>query len=181
MMVWTSSAPCKWQFGHQAEGSSLCPIRVLAEAERSAARTCLVADSRSIRGRAPLISSSHASGRLVPVTDSCDNEVIVRRQSVHRNVFMSCGLGSLCPEWGSGSSWLSPSKGQSTESLDKDNLGCFLVSVLDGLFPTALVEQLDVVFGLSFMSVLMYYLCCRNTRGASPTNPIHLGNTFRRV
>lgn len=149
-------------------------------AQRSTARTCVVAGSRSIRGRAPLISSSHASGWLVPVTDSCDNEVIVRRQSVHRNVFMSCGLGSLCPERGSGSSWLSPSKGQSMGSLYKDNLGCFLVSVLGGPFPTTLVEQLNVVSRLSFVTVLMY-LCCGNTQGASPTSAIHLGNTFRRL
>lgn len=66
-----------------------------------AAIPCVVPGSKCISGWASLISGSHASDWFVLVTDSCDNEVIVRRQSVHRNVFMSYGLGScgfLCPE-----------------------------------------------------------------------------------
>lgn len=57
--------------------------------------------------------SSHAGDWFGLLIDSCDNEVIVRRQSVHRNVFMSCGLGSwaFCVQRGSVSRWLGQSKG----------------------------------------------------------------------
>lgn len=74
---------------------------------------------------------SHAGDWFVLVTDSCDNEVIVRRQSVHRNVFMSYDLGSwgFCALRGSVSSWLGQSKGQNTEWLYKKNPCCFLICI----------------------------------------------------
>lgn len=53
---------------------------------------------------------------------------------MHRNVFMSCGLGSLCPERGCASRWLSQSKGQNMKGLYKKNLCCFLISVLGSQF-----------------------------------------------
>lgn len=96
-----------------------------------AAIPSVVPGSKCIWGWASLISHSHAGDWFVLVTDSCDNEVIVRRQSVHRNVFMSYGLGS----WGfyalrdSVSSWLGQSKGQNTKWLYKKNPCCFLTCI----------------------------------------------------
>lgn len=99
-----------------------------------AAIACVVPGNECIWGWASLISSSHASDWFVLLIDSCDNEVIVRRQSVHRNVFMSYGLGSwaLCVPRGSVSSWLSQSKGQNMKWLYKKNPCCFLISALGG-------------------------------------------------
>lgn len=112
-----------------------------------AAIPCVVPGSECIWGWASLISRSHASDWFVLLTDSCDNEVIVRRQSVHRNVFMSCGLGS----WafyvlrGSVSSWLGQSKGWNMKWLYKKNPCCFLISALGASFAIALVELFAVV------------------------------------
>lgn len=120
----TPPVPCSGGTGHLLQlwpGGASCGAK--------AAIPCVDPGSKCISGWASLISGSHASDWFVLVTDSCDNEVIVRRQSVHRNVFMSYGLGS----WGfcglRGSSWLGQSKGQNMEWLYKRNPCCFLICI----------------------------------------------------
>lgn len=108
----THPVSCSEETGHrlplQLWGACCCITAPIA---------CAVPGSKCIWGWASLISSSHASDWFVLLIDSCDNEVIVRRQSVHRNVFVSCGLGSWAFCVPRGSSWLGQSKGQNMKWL----------------------------------------------------------------